>query len=109
MVKFSRFDVCLINFDPTLGSEMKKVRPCLIISPDAMNHSRLKTVIIAPMTSVLHDQFPTRIRTVFNKKEGEVALDQIRAIDRVRIIKNLGSVHASVRKKVLGVLQQMFS
>ena len=82
MVKLKRFDICLVNLDPTIGSEMKKKRPVVIISPDSMNLSRLKTIIVAPMTSTVRDGFPTRVTLNFNNKIGQIALDQVRSIDR---------------------------
>ncbi len=108
MVKLSRFDICLINLDPTVGSEIKKTRPCIIISPDHLNHSRLKTVIIAPMTSTVWDNHPTRIDSVFQKKSGQIALDQMRAIDRLRILSVLGKLHPKTADKVLETLQVIF-
>lgn len=110
MVSVKRFDVCLVSLDPTKGSELQKTRPCLVISPDSMNLSKLNTVIIAPMTSVIREQFPTRVNLEFKNKKGQVALDQIRNIDRSRIIKMLGSIHSQkVRSHVLQILQTMFS
>lgn len=108
MVKLKRFDVCLVNLDPTVGSEIKKTRPVIIISPDSMNLSRLNTVIVAPMTSTIRDNFPTRIDTSFNEKKGQIALDQIRAIDRSRIIKVLGSISESSQNNILNTLAIMF-
>lgn len=109
MVKLKRFDVCLVNLDPTVGSEIKKTRPVIIISPDSMNHSRLNTVIVAPMTSTIRDNFPTRIEASFKDKKGQVALDQIIVIDRSRIIKVLGSISESVQNNILNTLAIMFS
>lgn len=109
MVRISRFDVCLVNLDPCVGSEIKKTRPCLLISPDSMNHSRLNTVIIAPMTTVMRDHFPTRIDVEFGGKQGQVVLDQIRAVDRGRIVKVLGVLHKSAQKNVFGILKALFS
>lgn len=108
MVKLQRFDVCLVNLDPAVGSEIKKTRPVLIISPDSMNHSRLNTVIVAPMTSTIRDHFPTRIDLTFKGKKGQVALDQIRVIDRSRVIKVLGSISEAVQNNVLNTLAIMF-
>jgi len=108
MVELKRFDVCLVNLDPTVGSEIKKTRPVVIISPDVMNLSRLKTVIIAPMTSKVREAFPTRVKTIFKNKEGQVALDQIRAIDRTRIIKKIGHVNEGTKQKILNVLSVLF-
>jgi mRNA interferase MazF len=108
MVKLKRFDICLVNLDPTIGSEMKKTRPVVIISPDSMNFSRLKTIIVAPMTSTVRDDFPTRVTLNFNNKKGQIALDQVRSIDRTRIIKILGSLDAEVETNVLNLLGVMF-
>jgi len=85
-----RFDVYLINLDPTVGSEIQKTRPCLIISPDEMNR-HIKTVIMAPMTSADKD-YPTRVRCKFKKKKGQIVLDQIRTLDKSRLIKKLGTI-----------------
>ena len=108
MVKIKRFDVCLVNLDPTIGSEIKKTRPAVIISPDSMNLSRLKTVIIAPMTSTIKDNFPTRILTEFKEKIGQIALDQLRSIDRTRIINKLGVIEKKDQNKVLDLLSIIF-
>jgi mRNA interferase MazF len=108
MVKIKRFDVFLVNLDPTIGSEIKKTRPAVIISPDSMNLSRLKTVIIAPMTSTIKDNFPTRILIEFKDKKGQIALDQLRSIDRTRIVKKLGVIEKEAQNKVLGLLSIIF-
>lgn len=110
MVNVKRFDICLITLDPTVGSEFQKTRPCVVISPDSMNLSRLKTIIIAPMISVIREQFPTRVDIEFQNKKGQIALDQLRVIDRERIINNYGTISSSKAKnKILEVLQSMFS
>ena len=109
MVTLKRFNVCLANLDPTIGSEIKKTRPVVIISPDSMNRSRLKTVIIAPMTSTIRHHFPTRIETVFKSKKSQIALDQIRTIDRSRIIKILGTISKTAHDNVLNTLAIMFA
>lgn len=109
VVAVKRFDICLVGLDPTLGSELQKTRPCLIISPDSMNASKLKTIIIAPMTSTIRHSFPTRVDIVFQNKKGQIALDQLRVIDRARIIKILGVIHQQqVKQNVLQILQDMF-
>ena len=108
MVKIKRFDVFLVNLDPTLGTEIKKTRPAVIISPDSMNLSRLKTVIIAPMTSTIKDNFPTRIVTEFKDKKGQIALDQLRSIDRIRIVKKLGVIEEETQNDVLNLLSIIF-
>jgi mRNA interferase MazF len=108
VVVLKRFDVCLVTLDPTMGSELKKTRPAVIISPDSMNLSRLKTVIIAPMTSTLRESFPTRVSTIFQNKEGQIALDQLRSIDRVRIVKKLGVIDTETKNNVLRILSVLF-
>ncbi|MDF2940977.1 MAG: hypothetical protein K0R66_1619 [Gammaproteobacteria bacterium] len=110
MVTIRQFDVVLVSLDPTLGSEIKKTRPCLIISPDSMNISKLKTVIAAPMTTTIRENFPTRINLDFAGKQGQIALDQLRVIDRLRIVKSLGKItDKALQNKVLNLLQTMFS
>lgn len=102
-----RFDVYLINLDPTIGREIKKTRPCLIVSPNEMNHY-IKTVIIAPMAS-RGTNYPTRISCRFQGKQGQVVLDQIRAIDKTRLVKKLGRLDAQTQTEVLSVLGEMFA
>ena len=102
-----RFEVHLVNLDPTEGSEIKKTRPCLIISPDEMN-DHIATVIIAPMTTKGRD-YPTRVNCQFEGKEGQIVLDQIRTVDKIRLVKKLGKINASTQKAVLAVLMEMFS
>jgi mRNA interferase MazF len=103
----NRFEVYLINLDPTVGSEIKKTRPCLVISPDEMNH-HVRTVLVAPMTTKGR-AYPTRVACRFKGKDGEVALDQIRAVDQQRLIKRLGRLDSKVATKVLEVLAEMFA
>ncbi len=107
MVVVNRFEVYLVSLDPTQGAEIKKSRPCLIISPDEMNHA-LNTVIIAPMTSSLRS-YPSRVQTIFQSKKSEIALDQIRTIDKHRLIKKLGKIPPKTALKVINVLTEMFS
>jgi mRNA interferase MazF len=102
----NRFDVYLINLDPTLGSEIQKTRPCLIISPDEMNR-HIRTVIIAPMTTAGRD-YPTRISCKFKKIKGQIVLDQIRTIFKTRLIKKLGSINPETQIEVISVLQRLF-
>ena len=102
-----RFEVYLISLNPTKGSEIKKTRPCLIISPNEMNR-HIRTVIVAPLTSTLRD-YPTRITTTFQKKKGQLVLDQIRTVDKQRLLKRLGSIHSTAQKQVLHTLQEMFA
>lgn len=108
MVKLQRFDVFLVNLDPTVGSEIKKTRPAVIISPDSMNFSRLKTVIIAPMTSTIKENFPTRVTTEFKHKTGQIALDQLRAIDRIRLVQKWGVIDKKAQLAVINILNIMF-
>ncbi len=109
MVKPEKFDVCLVNLDPTVGAEIKKTRPCLVISPNSMNHSRLKTVIIAPLTSKIRENFPTRVTINFADKRGQVALDQLRVIDRARVVQILGPINRKAKDEVTDVLQALFA
>ena len=103
----NRFDVYLINLDPTIGSEIQKARPCLIISPDEMNR-HIRTVIVAPMTTAGKD-YPTRVPCKFKKKKGQIVLDQIRTIDNTRLIKKLGSINPEIQLEVISVLQRLFA
>jgi len=107
MVNANRFDILLVSLDPSQGAEIKKTRPCLVISPNEMN-KYIKTLIVAPMTSTLRD-YPTRIPVIFDGKEGNIVLDQIRTIDKSRIIKKLGSLNEGPATLVLEILQKMFS
>jgi mRNA interferase MazF len=102
-----RFEVYLVNLDPTLGRENQKTRPCLIISPDEMN-DHISTVIIAPMTTQGQD-YPTRVKCKFEGKKGQIVLDQIRTVDKIRLVKKLGKTSASTRKEVLVILLDMFA
>ncbi len=106
-MKVKRFEVYLINLDPTLGSEIKKTRPCLIISPDEMNRF-IATVIIAPMTTKGRN-YPTRVSCNFQGKQGQIVLDQIRTIDKSRLIQKLGKVDKTTKTKVLSTLAELFS
>ncbi len=106
-VVVKRFDVFLINLDPTVGSEIKKTRPCLIISPDEMNRY-IRTVIVAPMTTAGKD-YPTRVRCKFQGKKGQIVLDQIRTIDKSRLLKKIGTVDPQVQAEVISTLQSMFA
>ena len=103
----NRFDVYLINLDPTIGSKIQKTRPCLVISPDEMNH-HIRTVIVAPMTSKGRD-YPSRVGCSFKGKSGQVVLDQIRAVDSVRLVKKLGRLDKESCGEVLRVLSELFA
>lgn len=102
-----RFEVYLVNLDPTMGSEIQKTRPCLIISPNEMNE-HIATVIVAPMTTKDRD-YPTRVNLLFEGVKGQVVLDQIRTIDKVRLIKKLGEISADTKDEVVDVLLEMFA
>ena len=102
-----RFDVFLVSLDPTVGSEIQKSRPCLIISPDEMNR-HIQTVIIAPMTT-RGRKYPTRITCEFQRKQGQIVLDQIRTVDKARLLRKLGRIDNQTQIEVLSVLQEMFS
>ncbi len=106
-VVIKRFDVYLINLDPTIGSEIRKTRPCLVISPDEMNRF-IRTVIVAPMTTK-GTAYPTRIECRFRGKRGQIVLDQIRTVDKVRLVTKLGSVDKHTQEQVLSVLNEMFA
>ncbi len=100
-----QYDILLINLDPTIGHEIKKIRPCVVISPDEMNRN-IDTVIIAPMTSRGHS-YPTRVTVRFKGKEGWIVLDQIRTVDRKRVIKKMGRIDQDAVRDVKAVLQEM--
>ena len=105
-MELNQYDIVLVNLDPTIGNEMQKTRPCVIISPDEMN-KYLQTVVIAPMTST-SKSYPTRVATKHNKTRGWVVLDQIRTIDKRRIVKLLGSLTEKEIFKVKMVLREAF-
>lgn len=102
-----RFDVHLVALDPATGAETAKTRPCVIVSPDEMNDA-LATVIIAPMTTVLRG-WPTRIPVTFQRKHGEIALDQLRAVDKTRLVKKLGRIDRGSATTVTNTLGEMFA
>jgi len=102
----SRFDIWLVQLDPTKGHEIKKKRPCIIISPNEM--SSLKTAIVAPMTSKGFN-FPTRIQCTFQGKKGLILLDQIRSVDKSRLVKKLGVISKTTQIKVCDCLQELFA
>jgi len=102
-----RFDVYLVNLDPTVGKEIKKTRPCLVVSPDEMNKF-IATVIVAPMTTKGR-QYPTRVSCHFQGKHGQIVLDQLRTVDKVRLVKKLGRISSKTQQAVLAVLGEMFA
>ncbi|NQT96833.1 MAG: type II toxin-antitoxin system PemK/MazF family toxin [Candidatus Marinimicrobia bacterium] len=103
----SRFDIFLVNLDPTIGSEIKKTRPCLIISPDEMNRY-INTVIVAPMTTK-GKLYPSRVPIKFQGKSGKIVLDQIRTIDKTRLIQKLGQINKTTQQKVQSTLNNIFA
>jgi mRNA interferase MazF len=103
----SQFEVYVIQLDPTVGSEIKKTRPCVVISPDAINRN-LSTVIIAPLTHTVKN-FPSRVLCLFDGEEGQIVLDQIRSVDKKRLKKKLGTISRTTADQVKLVLQTMFS
>jgi len=102
-----RFEVYLVNLDPTKGKEIKKTRPCLVISPDEMNRY-IATIIVAPMTTKGQD-YPTRVFCEFQAKHGQIVLDQIRTVDKIRLIQKLGEIDKTSQQEVLEVLSEMFA
>jgi mRNA interferase MazF len=107
LVSFPRRDeVWLVSLDPTQGAEIQKTRPALVVSPDETNE-HLRTVIIAPMTTTVRP-YPTRVGITFQNKSGQVALDQIRAVDRQRLVRKLGAAPSKTARAVSAVLVEMF-
>lgn len=102
-----RFDVYLINMDPTIGTAIRKTRPCVVTSPDEMN-KHVATVIVAPMTTKGR-QYPTCVSCRFEGKDGQVVLDQLRTIDKVRLVKRMGRLRKQTQKAVLATLAEMFA
>jgi mRNA interferase MazF len=103
----SRFEVHQVDLEPTRGSETRKSRPCLIVSPDEMN-PHLRTVIVAPMTSHIR-ALPTRVSVSFRGTDGQVVLDQIRTVDKARLVRRLGTLEEVAALRVLEVLAKMFA
>ena len=102
-----RDEVWLVSLDPTHGAEIQKTRPCLVVSPDEMNRY-LQTVIVVPMTTTMRP-YPTRVPLRFQRKSGQAALDQLRAVDRHRLVRKLGTVSPSTARQTSAVLLEMFS
>ena len=105
-MEVKRFDVFLVNLGPTISHEIKKSRPCLVISPDEMN-KYISTVIVAPMTTKGRD-YPTRVSCLFQGKEGHIVLDQIRTVDKSRLAKRLGRIGSETQSMVFSVLSELF-
>ena len=102
-----RFDVWMVQLNPTIGSEIKKSRPCVIVSPNVANNY-LNTVTILPLTSTFKN-YPTRLDLTFQQKKGQIVIDQIRSIDKARLIKKMGVIDKRTSLRVLRVLEEYFS
>ena len=105
-MEMNQYEIILVNLDPTIGSEMKKTQPCVIISPDEMN-KYIQTVVIAPMTSA-SKKYPTRVEIKHNKTKGWVVIDQIRTIDKKRVVKILGKLTEKEIFKVKSLIQETY-
>jgi mRNA interferase MazF len=105
-MEVNRFDVFLISLNPTKGREIRKTRPCVVISPNEMNH-HISTVIVVPMTSKGRN-YPTRVRCTFQGIQGQVVLDQIRTVDKIRFVKKLGKLSKQTQHVILESLAEMF-
>jgi len=99
-------EVWLVALDPTRGAEIRKTRPCLVVSPDEMNH-HLQTILVAPMTTTVRG-YPTRVAVRFQSKSGQIALDQLRALDRQRLVRKLGKISEATAREVSFTLTEMF-
>jgi mRNA interferase MazF len=106
MVTLKRFEVWLVNLAPTIGSEISKSRPCVIVSPDEAN-MYLNTVIVVPLTSTLRS-YPTRVDCTFQEKQGQLAIDQIRTIDKQRLFKKLGTIDEPTCRTLCATIEETF-
>ena len=102
-----RFEIFLVNLDPTLGAEIMKTRPCVVVSPDEAN-AYIRTVVVAPLTTGSHN-YPTRVPCMFQRKAGHVVIDQLRTVDRVRLVRKLGKLDSSAQTAVLETLAAFFA
>ncbi len=102
-----RFDIFLVALDPARGHEIRKTRPCVVISPDEMNR-HIGTLIVAPMTTHGRD-YPTRVPVMFRRKKGQIVLDQMRTVDKTRLVRRLGQLDRGTSNRVLSVLQELFA
>jgi mRNA interferase MazF len=102
-----RGEVHLVNLDPTQGNEIRKMRPCLVISPNEMNRY-IRSVIVAPLTTKGRD-YPSRVSCRFKGKEGQIVLDRLRTVDRIRLVRRLGRVRPNTLQEVLHLLEEMFA
>ena len=103
----TRFEVYLVWLDPSEGHEIRKTRPCVILSPDELNR-HIRTVIVAPMTTQGRT-YPTRVPVRFQRREGQIVLDQIHTVDESRLVQRLGKISATAAQRVLSVLTEMFA
>lgn len=106
-MEVKRFEIYLIALDPTIGSEIKKTRPCLVVSPDELNRN-IKTIIVAPMTTKRRE-YPSRVSCTFQAKKAEIVLDQLRTVDKSRLIRKLGKIGSRTQSEVLSVLADLFA
>jgi mRNA interferase MazF len=107
MVNVRRFEVYLVALDPTVGSEIRKTRPCVVVSPDEAN-AALSTIVAAPLTSTVRN-YPTRLSLRFQRRKGEIAVDQLRALDKRRLVRKLGTISLEAQKRLLALLAEFFS
>ena len=107
LVEVRRFDVFLVTLDPTVGSEIRKTRPCVVVSPDEMNR-HIATAIVAPMTS-RGRPYPTRVAVKFQAQDGQIVLDQLRTVDRSRLARRLGRISLTTQRTVLERLAELFA
>jgi mRNA interferase MazF len=105
-MEINQYEIVLVNLDPTIGSEIQKTRPCVVISPDEINHN-LRTVVIAPITAKSRS-YPTRVKVKHNNQTGWIVVDQIRTIDKVRIIKTLGNLNSTEIALCKAVIKETF-
>jgi mRNA interferase MazF len=106
MKKYSQYDIVIVNLDPTIGAEIKKKRPCVVVSPDELNHN-IRTITVCPLTTKTRS-YPTRIPFVFDGLDNWVVVDQIRTIDQKRITKVIGKLPQEVQQKVKAVIKETF-
>jgi len=107
LVKPRRFEVYLVSLDPTVGSEMRKTRPCIVVSPDEEN-ARLSTLVVVPITSSLRT-YPSRVDVRFRDRDGQAAIDQIRSIDGLRLVRRLGRIEPAMAARISETLRDYFS
>jgi mRNA interferase MazF len=105
-MEVKQYQIVLVNLDPTLGSEIQKTRPCVIVSPNELNDN-LRTVVIAPMTSTSR-KYPTRIRVKHNSQDGWIVIDQLRTIDKIRIVKTFGALTEKEVRECKRVIRETF-